>query len=287
MTSDAQLMTPEAILLGVAQDGGVPQAGCGCPRCQRARANPAARQSPACLGLVDRAAGRSFLIDATPAFPEQLQALAEAAPECRLSGILLTHAHVGHYAGLIHLGREVMGVRDLPVYATARMVSFLRANAPWSQLVTLGNIVLRALEPGAELALTPVLRARPLPVPHRDELADTVAYLVCGPARRLLYCPDTDGWAGWAPPLESMLAEVEVALLDGTFYSAGELPGRDLGEIPHPLVPDTVARLAGARCEVVLVHLNHTNPLLAAGPEREWVAARGVRVGAAGDRWPL
>jgi pyrroloquinoline quinone biosynthesis protein B len=280
-------MVAEAILLGVAQDGGVPQAGCRCARCQRAWADPSARQWPACLGLVDGAAGHSYLVDATPAFPQQLRALQQAAPASQFTGILLTHAHVGHYAGLIHLGGEVMGARGLPVYATAKMAAFLRANAPWSQLVGRGNIALRPLELGREVALGPGLHVRPLPVPHRDEWADTVAYLVRGPGRSLFYCPDTDGWARWAPPLEAVLAEVDVALLDATFYAADEVPGRDLDEIPHPLVPDTVARLAGSGCEVVLIHLNHTNPLLDSGPEREAVARRGARVGAQGDRWAL
>jgi pyrroloquinoline quinone biosynthesis protein B len=280
-------MTVEAVLLGVAQDGGVPQAGCGCDACRRAWADPAARQLPACLGLIDRTSDRSFLIDATPAFPEQLHALQQLAPESCLAGVLLTHAHVGHYAGLIHLGREVMGTRGLPLYATPPMAAFLRAHAPWSQLVAWGHVELRALAPGSDVRLSPGLRVQPLTVPHRDEFADTVAFIVRGPARSLLYCPDTDGWTGWEPGLRRVLAQVDVALLDGTFYAADELPGRDLGEIPHPLVPDTVAQVAGAACQVVLIHLNHTNPLLSAGPERDWVAAHDVRVGAFGDRWAL
>ena len=89
-------MAVEAILLGTAQDGGVPQAGCGCERCRAAQADPARRCLVACLGLVDRAHGQSWLIDATPDFRAQIQALAEFAPDCPLAGIALTHAHVGH-----------------------------------------------------------------------------------------------------------------------------------------------------------------------------------------------
>jgi pyrroloquinoline quinone biosynthesis protein B len=270
-------MRAEAILLGTAQDGGVPQAGCYCRQCRAARADLSSRRWVACLALVDRAARQSWLVDATPDLREQLHALHEWAPRCPLSGILLTHAHAGHYAGLIHLGREAWATRRLPVYASARMAAFLCGNAPWSQLVALGNIELFVLEPEREVQLSPHLSLRPMPVPHRDEFTDTLAFVVNGPGRRLFYCPDIDGWGAWDLDLRQIVSEVDVALLDGTFFSAGELPGRDLHEIPHPLVSDTAERL----------HLNHSNPLHGSGPEREWLAAQGLSVGTLGDRWPL
>jgi pyrroloquinoline quinone biosynthesis protein B len=280
-------MTVESILLGTAQDGGVPHAGCGCARCERARRDPAARRWVACLGLIDRTAGQAWLIDATPDFPRQLHALHQFAPGCVLAGLLLTHAHVGHYAGLIHLGREVMGARGSPLYATPSMGYFLRGNAPWSQLVEAGNVSLQPLAPGVATSLSPRLAVTPLRVPHRDELADTVAFVVRGPERRLFYCPDIDGWERWEHDLRALVDGVDVALLDGTFFSAAEMPGRDIRQVPHPLAGDTAARLAGTSADVRLIHLNHTNPLLAPGPEREWLAGRGLGVGARGDRWGL
>jgi pyrroloquinoline quinone biosynthesis protein B len=280
-------MTVEAILLGIAQDGGVPHAGCECANCERAWRDPAARQWVACLGLADRDAGQAWLIDATPDFPQQLRALGQAAPDCRLAGVLLTHAHVGHYVGLVHLGREVMDAQGLPLYVTPAMADYLRHNAPWSQLVRRGNVVLHPLQPGTETALSPQLAVAPLHVPHRDEFADTVAFVVRGPARRLFYCPDIDGWGDWEQDLRGLVDTVDVALLDGTFFNAAELPGRDMREVPHPLVTDTAGRLAGTAADVRLVHLNHTNPLLAPGPERDWLAQRGLHVGAFGDRWEL
>jgi len=280
-------MSVEAILLGIAQDGGVPQVGCCCANCSRAWVDPAFRQFVACLGLVDRANGQSWLIDATPDFREQLHALHNLVPDCALAGIVLTHAHTGHYTGLIHLGREAMGIRDLPVYATPRLASFLRDNAPWSQLVALRHIELRLLTPGADTQLSPDLHLTALLVPHRDELSDTLALVVHGPTRRLFYCPDIDAWDRWEHNLRDFVAGMDIALLDATFFSADELPGRSLSEIPHPLVTDTAERLAGVDCDVRLIHLNHTNPLLAPGPERDWLAAQGISVGAFGQRWVL
>lgn len=277
----------EAIALGSAQDGGVPQAGCGCAACAAARRDPALRRLVACLALVDHAAGAAWLVDATPDFPRQLDLLAALAPGCALRGILLTHAHIGHYAGLIHLGREVMGARAMPVYATAAMAAFLRANGPWSQLVGLGNVDLRPLVPGQPLALAAGLTVTPTAVPHRAEFSDTVALLAAGDGRSLFYCPDVDRWDAWAVDLPAFLGGVDVALLDGTFYDAAELPGRDLAEIPHPLVTTTAALLAGTQCDVQFTHLNHSNPLLAPGPQRDGLAARGMGVVEDGRRWPL
>jgi pyrroloquinoline quinone biosynthesis protein B len=277
----------EAILLGIAQDGGVPQARCDCANCSRAWVDPAFRQFVACLGLVDYANRQSWLIDATPDFREQLYALHKLASDCSLAGIVLTHAHMGHYTGLIHLGREAMGTRDLPVYATPRLASLLRDSAPWSQLVALHNIELRLLTPGADTQLSPDLHLTPLLVPHRNELSDTLALVVHGPARRLFYCPDVDAWDKWEYNLRDFVAKMDVALLDATFFSADELPSRDLSEIQHPLAIDTAEQLTGVDSDVWLIHLNHTNPLLAPGPERDWLAARGIGVGAFGERWRL
>jgi len=280
-------MTVEAILLGIAQDGGVPHAGCECANCRRAWDDPSCRQFVTCLGLVDRVTRQSWLIDVTPDFREQHHALHNLAPDSSLAGMVLTHAHVGHYAGLIHLGREIMSTRQVPLYATPHLAGFLRDNAPWSQLVALGNVELCLLVPGAETQLSPHLHLTAVTVPHRDELSDTVAFVVHGSARQLFYCPDIDAWQNWEHDLRAFVSGMDIALLDGSFFSADELPGRDLSEIPHPLVTDTVERLAGVVCDVRLIHLNHTNPLLAPGPERNWLAAQGMRVGAFGDRWEL
>ncbi len=279
-------MPTRAILLGVAQDGGLPQPGCNCPNCTAARANPALRQRVVSLGLVDETADRAWLIDPTPDFPAQYDTLTARAP---LAGILLTHAHMGHYPGLLWLGPEAMNARDLPLYATPRMAAFLRTHAPWSGLVDGGHVRLVEVVPGRALVLSAGLRVTPVAVPHRDEYSDTVAWLVRGPSRTLFYCPDIDHWRAFQPDLRAWLChqDVDIALVDGTFFSPDELPGRDLAQIPHPPVRDTTALLAESDIQVTLIHLNHTNPLWRPGPERAWLETRGLRVGAQGDMWAL
>ncbi|MFN8474544.1 MAG: MBL fold metallo-hydrolase [Anaerolineae bacterium] len=280
-------MTVEAVLLGVAQDAGVPQIGCDCPNCRAARAEPGLRQMAVSLALVDHAASASWIIDATPNFPAQYDWLRAYAPDCPLHGILLTHAHVGHYLGLAFLGREGMNAKGIRVYATAEVGLFLSDNAPWSQLVATHNIDVCEIKYDAPLRLTESLSVTPIPVPHRAEFSDTVAYLVAGPAARLFYCPDIDGWDRFRPDLAQFLADVDVALLDGTFFNPEELPGRDLSQIPHPMVVDTVNRLAERTGQTIIIHLNHTNPLLRDSQERAWLRAQSIGVGFLGMAWSL
>ncbi len=143
----------EAVVLGIAQDGGVPHAGCRQPLCVEARRAPAKRVLVASLGLIDPAAGKRFLVDATPDFAAQMDRLG-GPPD----GILLTHAHIGHYLGLAQLGREVLGARGIPVYCTPSMARFLRDNLPWSRLVAQGNIAIRPTRFPAARSPTSLIR---------------------------------------------------------------------------------------------------------------------------------
>ena len=276
----------EAVVLGIAQDGGVPHLGCRQKLCVEARRDPSKRRHVASLGLVDRDAGKRFLVDATPDLQAQVEALG-GLPD----GILLTHAHIGHYLGLAQLGREVLNAKGLPVFCTASMARFLRGNRPWSRFVEAGNIAIREVEPGREFPLTDSLRVTALNVPHRDEDSDTVAYLIAGPSRKLLWLPDIDKWEKWDRRIEDVVADTDVAFLDGTFSSAEEIPGRSIAEIPHPLVPETVARLRGAglrsNAKVFFVHLNHTNRLLWDSQALRTLRLKGFSVALESQRFPL
>jgi pyrroloquinoline quinone biosynthesis protein B len=275
---------PSAVVLGIAQDGGVPHAGCHQELCVSARRDPSLRKRVVSLGVTDPAANRRFLIDATPDFADQMERLG-GLPD----GILLTHAHIGHYLGLAQLGREVLNARKVPVYATPRMARFLRENQPWRRLVAMGNVEIREIEPDREFALTPQLSATAIRVPHRDEDSDTdtVAFLIRGPGRRILWLPDIDRWDRWDRRLADFLADPEtIAFVDGTFLSADEVPGRSLTDIPHPLVLDTIGLLASlpsARGRVFFIHLNHTNKLLWDAEAVREVEAKGFAVAREGQ----
>jgi len=255
------------VVLGTAQDAGYPQANCSKSCCSSAWKNPAARKMVSCLGLVDPASGQKWMFDATPDFKFQLQLLDSfAGTPTPNSGIFLTHAHMGHYTGLMHLGREAMGARNIPVYTMPGMLNYLTNNGPWSQLVKLENIRLAPLQKDSTIALSEALSVTPLQVPHRDEFSETVGFKITGPNRTALFIPDIDKWNKWERDLISEIEQVDFAFIDGTFFQNGELPGRDMAEIPHPFVEETTQILANLpateKSKVYFIHFNHTNPLL-------------------------
>ena len=283
-TQSSQYIT----VLGIAQDGGYPQAGCNQEHCLRHWRGEEAKRQVVSLGLTDKESGQNWLFEATPDFTAQLQQLQLASKSTNLSGIFLTHAHMGHYAGLLQLGREAMGAKGIPVYVMPRMKEFLENNAPWSQLVALGNIKLILMEPDKPIQLTPTIWVTPLQVPHRDEFSEAVGFRVETSEKSLLFIPDIDKWPLWERDIRAEVARVDVALLDATFYQEGELPNRNMSEIPHPFVAETIALFSplptAEKRKIKFIHFNHTNPLILEGPERNRVKNLGFDVATEGER---
>ncbi|MEE2989064.1 MAG: MBL fold metallo-hydrolase [Planctomycetota bacterium] len=287
---------PYVVVLGIAQDGGYPHAGCNRSCCQDAFANPARGRHVSSLAIVDPESGERWIIDCTPDFRFQLKDLGRLQPARKgrppLDGILLTHAHIGHYSGLVHLGREVMGTRNVPVFAMPRMAEFLRSQGPWSQLVSLGNIQLRPLEAEKPIALNERITVTPILVPHRDEFSETVGFQVQGPRRQVLFIPDIDKWERWDRQIEKIVVQSDRAYLDGTFFTTDELPGREISEIPHPFIIESIRRFAvlpdQQREKIRFIHLNHTNPALERGSAaRKQVNRAGMAVARQGEKFPL
>ncbi len=246
----------EIVVLGVAQDAGIPHLGCNQELCRSIREGRRRPERVSSLGLVNRLLGVSYLFDATPDMVSQLGTLNGGQPP---TAVFLTHAHIGHYTGLMFLGRESLNAKGVPVYGSERMAGFLRTNGPWSQLVSLSNIEVRAMAPDAAVPLADGVRVVSFTVPHRDEFTDTVGYLIERGSKRALFIPDIDQWSKWPRSIRTLADSVDLAFLDGTFASADELPGRSIADIPHPLIPQTRELLRGSRAGVWFIHLNHTN----------------------------
>ena len=277
-------------VLGVGQDASFPQAGCYEPRCLPAWEDMSLRQEPTSIAVIDRTSDSSYLFEATPEFRDQLYRLQQEAP-FPLTGIFLTHAHIGHYTGLIHLGREAMGTQGVPVYAMPRMLEYLSSNGPWSQLVSLGNIDLRRLEHDTPIRLNE-LSVTPFLVPHRDEYSETVGFRIEGPNRTALFIPDINKWEDWEVSIVEVLETVDYALIDASFFADGELGNRDMSQIPHPFVSETMALFAQSSAEVRnriwFIHMNQSNPLLNPGSDASrLVQSRGFNVAREGIRLPL
>ena len=297
---------PYALVLGTAQDAGLPQLGCTAACCESARRDPERRRLVASLLVVDPESGGRWLFDATPDLREQVER-ARGHPPGRsppgnrpplFEAIYLTHAHMGHFAGLLQLGQEAYAARGQPVLGTARMVDFLERDEPWALAVRSGHLAPRVLVPDRrEPLLGPdgeptALSVTAFLVPHRDEVTDTVGYLIEGPTRRLAYLPDIDKWERWERPLEDLLADVDIALVDGSFYADGEIPGRSLADIPHPFISETLTRLAdqpaSLRARVVFTHLNHSNPAATPdSPAAQAIQATGMSIAQEGQRFNL
>ena len=283
---------PFLVVLGIAQDGGAPQAG---TKKHPGWDDPAARRHATCLAIVDPDSGRRWMIDATPDFREQLHRLDVVTPVEKvpgLDGIFLTHAHMGHYTGLMFLGHESMGAREVPVHAMPRMAQYLTESGPWSQLVRKQNIRLVPLAGGTPVEIDRRMRVTPFLVPHRQEYSEVVGYRIQGPTRSVLFIPDIDRWEDWDAQgvrIEDEIARVDVAYLDGTFFANGEIPGRDMSTFPHPFIAKSMERFASLpareRAKVRFIHLNHTNPALRRdSPARREIETKGFKVAEEGER---
>jgi len=292
-TSFAQTDEPYIYILGVAQDAGYPQIGCYAEHCLPGWIDPGLRRGATSIAVINPDSGQKYLFEATPNLPAQLYALDLEAPNARfqLAGVFLTHAHIGHYAGLMFLGTEAMSAVNQPVYAMPRMFSFLENNGPWSQLVENKNIRLEALQDRQGKSF-PDIDVTPFLVPHRDEFSETVGYEITGPNKKAVFIPDINKWSVWETNLAELVRSVDYALIDATFYDDGELPGRDMSQIPHPFVSESMEALselpAEERAKVWFIHFNHTNPLLnTESDESKFVRSQGYNIAAEGMRLPL
>ena len=254
---------PYVVILGVAQDGGAPHAACEKSCCIHKWNDPTLHNKVSSIGIVDPISNEVWMIDATPDFAEQLHLLTNNNSR-DLKGIFLTHAHIGHYTGLMHLGREVMGAKNTKVSVMPKMENFLRNNGPWSQLVKLENVSLNSLRDNKSVQLNSRLTITPFKVPHRDEFSETVGYRIDGPSKSLVFIPDIDKWSKWHIDIIEVVENSDYSLLDGTFYDINELPGRDMSQIPHPFIIETMNLFKNSdkKNSIYFIHLNHTNPAL-------------------------
>ncbi len=254
---------PFIVILGTLQDGGSPHIGCEKECCKKIDSS----KKVVSLGLIDNASKKQFIVEASPDITSQIKILNEfSGNKNSVDGILLSHAHIGHYSGLMYLGKEAKNASNIPVYAMPRMKSFLENNGPWSQLVNLKNIQLSGLSNKEKISLTDKISVIPYQVPHRDEYSETVGFKIIGPNKKALFIPDIDKWEKWEMNIVEMIKEVDYAFIDGTFWDPAELNNRNIAEIPHPLVKESMLKFsqlpAVEKNKIWFIHLNHTNPLL-------------------------
>ena len=262
-----RLKETSIVILGTIQDAGSPQIGCLKECCSQLMDQDKKNRKVCSMGVINPNSRTKYLIDATPNISEQLNYLNKLGTSEKLvDGIFLTHAHIGHYTGLMYLGKEGVSARDINVYALSRMKNFLETNGPWEKLVQNKNIKLKDLSKRDTVFLDKNLKVLPIVVPHRDEYSETVGYKIIGETRSALFIPDIDKWDKWDVSIIQEISKVDYAFIDGTFYDGEEINYRDISEIPHPFIIESMSLLKNLsskeKNKVYFIHLNHTNPAL-------------------------
>lgn len=259
----------ELVVLGTVQDAGSPHIACKKDCCKGLFENPDHTRKVVSLGVIDEENKMNWIFDATPDLPTQMKLLKKHSLFSDAetpSGIFLTHAHIGHYTGLMYLGKEAMSSKNLPIYVMPKMKKFLENNGPWNQLVSLQNIDLIELKNGETLKLSSKIKVTPLKVPHRDEYSETVGYKIEGPNKKVLFIPDIDKWNLWKKDIVEVVKQVDYAFVDATFFDGAEINRRNISEIPHPFVIESLETFKNLnkveKAKIYFIHFNHTNALL-------------------------
>lgn len=264
--SAVPLTETSLVILGTLQDAGSPHIACTKDCCKELFQNPDQNRKVVSLGVIDPENKVSYLFEATPDISVQMKMLKQFGSKETPDGIFLTHAHIGHYSGLMYLGKEAMNAKSIPVFAMPRMKKFLEESAPWSQLVSTSNISIRELAIGKSEQLTLNIAVTPFTVPHRDEYSETVGFIIEGPTKKALFIPDIDKWEKWKASIIEEIKKVDYAFIDATFFDAEEIDNRDIREIPHPFVIESMelfANLSAAeKNKIYFIHFNHSNPVL-------------------------
>ena len=249
-------------VLGNVQDAGYPHIGCE-KFCCNENFNSATVNFVTSLGITDLVDKKSFLLEATPDISMQLKFLKKKYNSSTIiDGVFITHAHIGHYTGLMYFGREALGAYKVPVYVMPKMKLFLESNSPWNQLIDLNNIQLRGIFHNKNINISNNLEIVPFTVPHRDEFSETVGYKIIGPNKSALFIPDINKWNLWDKDIVEEVKDVDYAFLDATFFKDGEV-NRSMEEIPHPFVVETLNLFKNESDElknkIYFIHFNHTN----------------------------
>ncbi len=256
---------PLAVVLGIAQDGGVPHPGCDCQTCLTF-STTGNQLSPASIGVID--GDELHLIDVSRDLNRQLRMLPKKG--CKVTDVWLTHGHLGHVDGIGLFGREAMGAKGIRIHASDSMMKLIEGTPRWKTMIDDGILIPCPFKGNMKIQTSQSLSITPVQVPHRDEWTDTHAFIIRGPSKSILHLPDHDTWKEtlemvgmktiheWFHSLE-----VDTFLIDGTFWSSDELEHQK--NVPHPPVLDTLQRLGMKRdnaMDIRFIHLNHTNPLL-------------------------
>ena len=257
------------LVLGSVQDGGYPHIGCREVCCQHAWKDASKRRLVSSLAVIDKSLNECWIIDASPDIKFQINMISDFLgidTHPKIMGIFLTHAHSGHYSGLLDLGKEALNISNTKLYVMPQMYDFIKSNSAFDFLIKSNNLCLELIENSQILILKEGLLIAPFLVPHRNEMSETVGYRIASNEKSVIYLPDIDSWEDWGQNISNVVKDNDILFIDGTFYDKDELQNRKVSEIPHLFITDTLDRLSSLserdRKKVFFTHLNHTNNLI-------------------------
>jgi pyrroloquinoline quinone biosynthesis protein B len=289
----------QAIVLGSAAGGGVPQWNCRCPICQLAReGDPRVTARTQSSLAVSPDGERWLVLNASPDIRQQIAQTSDLHPRAGsrnspIEAVLLTSAEVDHVAGLLTLRER----QPLAIYATPQILNTLALNPIFDVLAS--GVVMRhpvqlgqSIEPVGGLFATAfgVVGKVPLWREHENSAANdgfgsTVGVMLEAAGKRIAYVP---GCAWVDDDLLRRIAGIDVLLFDGTVFhddelvraGVGEKTGRRMGHMPMEGDDGSMARLSDVIVSrSIYVHINNTNPVLIEGSaERRLVESRGWTV---------
>ena len=257
------------MILGSAQDGGYPHIGCRKKCCEPAWSNVSKKRFVASLAIIDKTSNDCWIIDASPDIKYQINMISDflginKIPKIR--GIFLTHAHTGHYSGLLELGKESLNASNIPIYVMPEMSDFIQLNKAFNFLIESGNIFLELIHEDRPIKLKNNSFINPFLVPHRNEMSETVGYRIQSNKKTIIYLPDIDSWEDWDCDIITLVKNNNHLFIDGTFYDKNEIQDRNILNIPHPPITETVQKLlmlnTKEKNKIFFTHLNHSNVLI-------------------------
>ena len=261
----------KSIILGIAQDGGIPQASLSPLNWDAFQRGDV--HYPVSLG-VKTVDGSGHLFDVTRSLSWQLalwQNKCEGTLK-KISDVWISHSHLSHVDGLRQFGEASMGLKGVNIRCSKLFANEIKSNDWINQLIKNGTFILKTWDDQSEIILEEGFSVRPIRVPHRNIGSDTHCFLIKGISKALLYLSDHDNWdatldfVGHETPLQWFSSiGANIVLLDGTFWSLNELRDREQNDVPHPPVSETLKLIGDRKSgdpEIFFLHLNHTNPLL-------------------------
>ncbi|HEX2552288.1 MAG TPA: pyrroloquinoline quinone biosynthesis protein PqqB [Microvirga sp.] len=289
----------QALILGSAAGGGVPQWNCRCPVCALAWAGDPRVAPRTQSSLAVSADGEHWLlVNAAPDLRQQIAQNAALHPRAGLrhtpiGAVLLTNGDVDHVAGLLSLRES----QAFGLFGTRQVLDGLAGNAVFDVVSPrfVERSVVRLHEafepvPGLTVTLFPVPGKVPLWLergePAIGEATEaTVGAIIEAAGRRLAYIP---GCALVTEAVRQQIRHADALLFDGTVFmdddliraGVGEKTGWRMGHMPMTGENGSIHALADlAIRDRIFVHLNNTNPVLVEGSdERGFVERAGWRI---------